>query len=358
MLHGADRPGLLPPMQTEPDGYALSTYGFTVWSDLHGNYTPVKHYGATLEQEDLEDALDYVLDQKETLGRYGANVIYKTRPSAGGLLVDFASTEDMERSLAATWAVTATVCVASLGLFVAVSFFLAQLAMRPLEKSWIQQKQFIADASHDLKTPLTVMLANNRILASHPECTVASQGQWLESNLQEGERMKSLIDRLLELAQAEDGRQALPLAPVDLSRLCQRIALQFEPVAFEKALSLRTNIQPEVQWTANEEALTRILHVLLDNAIKYSPTGQEIRLELIGRGSQGRLQVTNQAPPLDKTAREHIFQRFYRADTARREGGHGLGLCIARSLAEAMGLRLSLIRSDETGTTFELRKKR
>ena len=358
MLHGAEQPGLLPPLQTEPDGYALGTYGFTVWSDPKGNYTLIKHYGATLKEEDLEDALDHVLDREETMGRYGANVIYKTRPMAGGLLVAFASTEDMDRSLAATRAVTATVCLASLGVFVAISFFLAQLAMRPLEKSWSQQKQFIADASHDLKTPLTVMLANDRILASHPESTVASLQQWVDSNLQEGERMKGLIDRLLELARAEDGRQPLPLAPVDLSRLCQRIALQFEPVAFEKALSLRTMIQPEVTWIANEEALTRILHVLLDNALKYSPAGQEVLLELSGRGSQARLQITNQATPLDKTAREQIFQRFYRADAARREGGHGLGLCIARNLAETMGLRLSLVRSDQSGTTFELRKKR
>lgn len=141
--------------------------------------------------------------------------------------------------------------VAALAVFLVISLFFSRWALRPVARAWTQQRRFVADASHDLKTPLTVILANTSIALEHPERSVASQSQWLESTQHEAEAMQGLVGDLLTLAKmdeeeaaAQSGAARPALEEVDLSDVIEGEVLQFESVAFERGVKLESQVEP------------------------------------------------------------------------------------------------------------------
>lgn len=243
---------------------------------------------------------------------------------------------------------------ASLAAFFAISVFLSSLALRPAEKAWKQQKQFTADASHELKTPLTVILANLGILAAHPQETLSSQSQWLESTLTEALRMKKLVDDLLYLARSDDREQALPLCRISVSDVIQSAVLPFESVAFEHGLTLDSRIAPDLFLTGDAGQLERLTAILLDNACKYAAAGTSVTVSLTRDKGRCLLRVSNQGPVIPAADREHVFERFYRSDASRTRtaGGYGLGLAIAHSIVSLHRGSIQVEQSDETKTIF------
>lgn len=238
--------------------------------------------------------------------------------------------------------------------FFFVGLFLAWLALRPAEKAWQQQRQFVADASHELKTPLTVILANTGIVLSHPSDTIASQSKWLDYTQEEARQMKELVEDLLFLARSDDARLTVHPVSVDLSRLIQGCLLPFEPVAFEAGVTLEARIDPGLTLTGDESQLRRLVRILLDNAVKYAGREQAaVSVTLIRQQDKLRLSVHNTGDPIPPEHLPHLFERFYRADTARdrSQGGHGLGLAIAKSIAESHRGKIS-VTSTAAGTTF------
>lgn len=238
--------------------------------------------------------------------------------------------------------------------FFFISLFLASLAVRPVEKAWKQQRQFVADASHELKTPLTVILANTGIVLSHKENTVSSQAKWLEYTREEAARMKGLVDDLLFLAKSDDARRTTRPLEVSLSELALGCLLPFESVAFEAGVSLESAIAPGVSVLGDEGQLRRLVMILLDNAVKYAGSGGRAALTLVRQQDKVRLTVHNTGAPIPAEHLPHLFERFYRVDAARdrAQGGYGPGLAIAKSVAETHHGKITVSSSAGTGTCF------
>lgn len=215
----------------------------------------------------------------------------------------------------------------SLAGFLILAILLANWATRPVERAWEQQRQFVADASHELKTPLTVILTNAELLR---ETTGGEQEQYADSIVTMSGQMRGLVENMLQLARADSGQTADEREKLDWSALLEQTLLPFEPLYFEAGLTLESSIQPGVSLTGNAVQLGRVAEILLDNALKYASPGGRVCVTLESRGCQGRLRVASTGQTLTPNQCRDIFKRFYRLDPARRRNGsYGLGLAIA-----------------------------
>lgn len=324
--------------------------------------------GATVPEALLLKAVPDVVSSDESWGFLpDAGLYFAKRGEGPNLIVAFAdgSAADGWQSLAL--ALTA-VGLGALALLFLLNLVFSRWALRPVQQAWAQQQQFIADASHELKTPLTVILANNAILRQRGGDTIASQRQWIESTQVEAERMQGLVTDMLDLARpAPEGAQASegPAGIVDLSRLVEGEALTFEAVAFERELMWECAIDKGITVRGNATRLQRAVAVLLDNACKYTNAGGTVTVTLRAHASEAVLSVRNSGEPIDAADLPHLFDRFYRADKARTHnavdsendgaGGYGLGLAIARDIAQAHKGAIAITSTAQEGTTFTLR---
>ena len=235
--------------------------------------------------------------------------------------------------------------------FLGLSILLARWAVGPVDQAWRRQQQFVADASHELKTPLTVILANAELLAD-PGCT---GGERLAGNiLTVARQMRSLVERLLELARMDAGKGEAQ-EPVDLSQLVGDALLPFEPVFFEAGLTLESRVEAGIWVRGSGMQLAQAADILLDNARKYAAPGSAVSLRLERTGRWCLLRVATAGEPLTRQERQDVFKRFYRADPVRaREGGCGLGLSIAQSIAAAHRGRI-WAESGPAGNVFLIR---
>ena len=210
-----------------------------------------------------------------------------------------------------------------------LSWLLSGFVTRPVARTWQNQQQFLSDASHELKTPLTVILSSADLLktSAQPE-----QRQYVDNISVESRRMKALVEDMLTLSRTESGRAA-PFAPLDLSDLVTDAALRFEPVAFEAGHPLQYDIQNGASLSGDRQQLDQLLDILLDNAVKYAAKDAPIRLTLDISGKNAVLAVEDPGDPIPPDKLPHLFDRFYRVDDARTgAGGFGLGLAIAQQI--------------------------
>lgn len=240
----------------------------------------------------------------------------------------------------------------SLLLLAGASFLLSLRVTRPVERAWRQQRQFFSDASHELKTPLTVILSNAEMLETSdlPE----RESRWRDNILSESRQMKTLVEEMLALSRTEDAQRKPTVADVDLSDLSEDCALAFEPVAFEAGKPLSWDVTPALTVSGDGEKLRHLLSILLDNAAKYGAAGEGIVLSLRAERSQAILSVANGSGghPIPPEELPRLFERFYRADASRGEqSGFGLGLPIAQAIAKEHHGALRA-ESDEQATRF------
>lgn len=250
-----------------------------------------------------------------------------------------------------------SIVLGAMCIFYFISRKLAEIAIKPTENTWTQQKRFIQDASHDLKTPLTVIMANNEILLSHCDETVEEQKKWLESTKNEGEHMKELINQMLDLAKSESLATNINIENVNVSELTESVALQLEPIAYEKNVDIIMQIENDIVLKSNKTEYTRLLYILVDNAIKYAPSETSIIVTLSKTKKQTTLCVNNKGNPIPKEDIKYIFDRFYRSDSARIKGGFGLGLSIAKNIVVALNGEITVNSNDNDGTTFIVKFK-
>lgn len=239
----------------------------------------------------------------------------------------------------------------ALGLFLMLALLLSRWALKPVERAWQQQQRFISDASHELKTPLTVILANLDILESEQ-----GGNSWLSAARSEGLLMKKLIENLLFLAHADEARQPIRKQSLCLSDLADEMVLAFEALAYEKGLDLTSSIEPGLTAEGDPDLLRQLVSILLDNAVKYTPAGGSVQISL-GRGRDRlMLGVHNSKALIPREELSRLFDRFYRLDAARLkpEGGYGLGLSIAAEIARQHGGSIRASSDPEAGTSFVL----
>ncbi len=282
----------------------------------------------------LRDLVDTVFASPKRLGvieEYGLRYYRSDLPVSQCLVFS-----DMSSEKATLESLTRTcLLIGGLGflLFLGVSILLSRWAVRPVERAWKQQRQFVADASHELKTPLTVIMTSAE-LAQSPDYGREERQRFLEGILTMSRQMKGLIEEMLQLARADQADTQAAFAPVALSRLVSDALLPFEPVFFEAGLALEADVAEDIQVSGNAAQLRQVVEILLDNARKYSRAGGSTQVSL-SRPRRGRclLTVANQGEPLSDQALQNIFKRFYRADPARsRTGSFGLGLAIAETI--------------------------
>lgn len=220
--------------------------------------------------------------------------------------------------------------------FLLISLLLARWAVKPVEKAWDQQRQFVADASHELKTPLTVITTNAELL-QNSSCSEEDRAQFSDNILTMSHQMRGLTESLLELARVDNGSVNMSFADVDLSKLIESALLPFEAVFFEKGLLFSSQVQEGIRAKVSESHIRQLVDILLDNAQKYSYAGTEVRLILQKTTrSDCVLSVANSGDPISKEDLKNIFKRFYRVDSARSMNhSYGLGLAIAQTVVHA-----------------------
>ena len=326
--------------------------------DKDGEIISVTENNASIDGETLGDCAEIIVKENKkggVISKYGLMYERSDKPSGSGqetTRVIIADNSAVFSKLRGTVVICAVLFVVSMGVIFLISFLLSGLAVRPVRESWEKQKRFVADASHELKTPLTVILANNNIMLSHsPD---AEQRKWLESTGEEADHMKKLIDQMLFLAKNDAGDGTAEKTEVDLSDTVEGVSLNFEPVAFEKGVMIDARITPGITVCGNSLQLSQLAHILIDNAVKYARSDSTVEIVLQKKNNSVEFSVHNFGTPISKEDLPHIFDRFYRAEKSRTTKGYGLGLAIAKEITANHGGKITAESSEEKGTTFRV----
>lgn len=216
--------------------------------------------------------------------------------------------------------------------------------IRPIAESYEKQKRFITDAGHEMRTPLTVISANADLL----EMELGEQ-ECLSDIRQQTDRLKSLTNDLVMLARMEESGESTAMIDFPASEIVLEAAHSFNAVALRQNIDFICNVQPLLTLKGDAKAIQKLVSVLLDNAMKYSPSGKTVELEMVKQNKSVRLSVTNSvATEIDTESLCHVFDRFYRADESRNSetGGHGIGLSVAKAIVTAHGGKIQASSPD------------
>ena len=288
------------------------------------------------DKEYLQELLQVTFDTHTSSGVLkDYNLRFSLRELPMGRLIVFADMTSEQSTLQNMMQTFFIVGSAAFLVFLIISIVLARWAVKPVDRAWQQQKQFVADASHELKTPLTVIQTSAELLHA-PDCPEADREPLSGSILTMSSQMRGLVENLLDLARIDNGSVKEECSIVSFSDIVSDAAMMFEPVFFEKGLPLRYEIEPDIRVNGISAHLKQLIGILMDNAGKYASPGGETFVKL-SRGTHKRclLEVSDQGEPLSQEDLKNIFKRFYRADKARAMNhSYGLGLSIAQSIAE------------------------
>lgn len=327
---------------------------YTVELSSSGTVTRIFSLGNEESTFDAEAAADEILRKysKDTLmvenlyaGKYSFN--YKMDNSI--IIINDASIAKKLRTL----------LVESLAIFIVIELLLIFISRlltgwitKPAKEALERQKEFIADASHELKTPLAVIMASSDELVADE-----SSGKYIENIKYESDRMNRLISGLLDLSKLEEDVSKESYKEENLSKIVEKTALVFEAVAFEQGITIETDIEDGITLNCSKDEIEKLVSTLLDNAIKHSDKDTAVSIRLSKSKSLVNIQITNKGEPIAPGDEEKIFERFYRADKSRSrsENRYGLGLAIAKRIVINHGGSIKAASDEKTGTTtFEV----
>ena len=289
------------------------------------------------------------------------HVAWMKRQTDSGFTLALCDTTSRDGAIARQLGMDVAIFVGAMAALAVVVRILSQWALSPVERAWDQQRRFISDASHELKTPLAVICANSQILQRDASIPKGSR-RWVESTADEADHMKGLVEDLLTLARADEAaagttEDALRHDEVDLSSVVDEAALEFDAVAFERGCSIDSEVAGDIVVRGDADQLGRVVRTLLDNATKYAERNSLVRVRLTQANGHAQLTVANRGPMIKPEDLGHLFDRFYRTDKARSRqetGGYGLGLAIAKSTVEAHGGKIWATSDAAEGTCFHV----
>ncbi|XOI99205.1 sensor histidine kinase [Paenibacillus polymyxa] len=299
-------------------------------------------------------------DSERQTGQFaldGTDWAYVVDPSGDGhmiVFIDVTAQQGILTNLIYTFAVVGLIMLIVIYF---LSRYFANRSIAPVREAFEKQKQFIGDASHELKTPLAIINTNADVLLANQEDTIANQAKWLHYIKSETERMTGLTNDLLYLTQMDDSRSTMIHAKFNMSDAVESIILPMEAVIFEKNISLDYNIEPNLTVHGSSEQIKQVILILLDNAVKYSGPKGAVNVTLQKQNNDVMLAVSNTGEGIAPEHLDRIFDRFYRTDSsrARKHGGHGLGLAIARSIVDQHKGELYARSVVGEGATFYVR---
>ena len=322
---------------------------YTIWLNEDGSVAEWTSDRQELySDEQIEQLAAQIWSGGQTRGCVGSQFYQmQSRPNGAMLVVIDARSEmaNIRTLLMETVAVTALAFLAlALG-----AVLLIRRMIRPVEDAFTRQRQFVWDASHELKTPLAVISANADVLAGE-----IGENEYLGYIRSEVTRTNHLVENLLTLARMDKASQNVQMARFDLSRALLSVALPFESTVFEAGKRLEMDIPEGIVCRGNEEMVKQLVVILLSNALKYSDDGGVIRLSLAAKGNRRVVVVHNTGEPIPKEAQEHIFDRFYRVDAShnREKQGNGLGLAIAQQIVQQHRGKITVDNAPDRGTAF------
>jgi len=306
--------------------------------DAVGNIASVRgnYYSASDSGVELSGLAEVSMAQdadRGTLNDFGLRYVRRATPT--GVRIAFSDVTGDQTTMRGLIHTCLRIGLIALIVFFLISLLLARWAVKPVERAWAQQKQFVADASHELKTPLTVIMTDADLLHV-PDCSEQDRTQLSGSILTMSEQMRGLVENLLELARIDSGNAKGTHQPLSWSDTVSDAAMTFEPVFFESGLPFRYEIEPDIFVNGDASHLRQIAEILLDNANKYASPGGEtlLRLKRLPH-KRGVLEVRNQGEAIGEDDLKNLFKRFYRADKVRAMNhSYGLGLSIAQSIAQ------------------------
>lgn len=309
-----------PIRQNEEQGF----YDFTIQNSKiirtndNSNNEIIKQYAIKLSKGNSENGI---------IGNY----IYRVKKDKGRTSVTLMENENVVKHIKMIFIFTVVACFLSLIIIYIVARKISNFIVQPVQETFEKQKQFISDASHELKTPLAVIEANTDVLQNE-----FKNNKWLNYIQNEIESMNKLINELLLLAKTENVDEAKYYNELDISNETKIIVSMFESMAYEKNVVLKTNIQERITINGNKEDFEHLISTLLDNAIKHTRSSEEVIIVLQKDKNNMILQIKNMGEPIPESEREKIFERFYRIDKSRsrKEKRYGLGLAIAKATVE------------------------
>ncbi|MCU6710520.1 HAMP domain-containing histidine kinase [Paenibacillus sp. J5C_2022] len=340
---GRKEPHDIPPENLAPMPKALPVF-FVLTTDQEWNLVEISS-PFQLDDDVYSSALQAAADGNNERGQFGHDGVdwaYLVRPIPDGYMLVYRDATAQQKIVTNLIYTVVAVGVAMLVVIYFLSRFFASRSIAPVKEAFDKQKQFIADASHELKTPLTIIRTNTDVLLANREDTIANQAKWLNYIQLETERMGKLTSDLLYLTEMDDSRTAMMLSNFNMSEAAESILLTMEAVLFEKRIALQYDIAPGCMVYGNSEQIKQVILILLDNAVKYTSSGGSMAITLKKQHHDTVLSVMNTGEGIAPEHLHRIFDRFYRTDSSRsrQQGGYGLGLAIAKSIVEQHGGKL------------------
>lgn len=338
--------------------------------DGEGNAAVLSNELHSIDDDTALSLITFIEDGSSSgiLRAYHLRYVSGKHSPGGSVKYAFADTYAEENALRSQLMHSLVIGTVALVILFLVSLWLSDWAIRPAEDAWKLQQQFVADASHELKTPLTVILSNISLtLQASSNFDDGSKNRYLFRIRDESNRMKDLVESLLFLAQSDAGQVRSEHRNFDFSTLIRSAVLSFEPVAFESGKEIVFEAAEFVRLCGDEEKIRRLVQILLDNACKYGKKDSVIHVNLsladcskhsgtscrISAKKEAHLTVTSEGTPLSEYDIQHIFLRFYRTDPSRNQvSGYGLGLSIARNIVSEHGGKISAISDGICKNTF------
>lgn len=333
-------------MSPSPSNYNLSV---SVKLDSNNEILDIISFNdSDKNTKDLTELLNKVLKKSSDFG-YVSSFYYLMKEKDYGkiiVLMDRSIEDNLSQRLFFT---SLSIGGASLIVLFFVSLFLSRLIVKPVEESFNKQKQFISDASHELKTPLSVISVNVDVLENE-----IGSNKWLTYIKSESVRMSGLVNQLLSIARMDDTKRTLNITKFNLSEAIYQILLPFESTAFEQHKTYSYDIEDSIQYLGELESIKQMAAILIDNAIKNTDPNGIIHVTLKNQASKIHFEVYNTGKGIDPSEKEKIFERFYCSDysRSRESGGYGLGLAIAKSILEAHHGKISVQSKKEEWAKF------
>lgn len=306
-----------------------------------------------------DDAAEIILKAISTAdGKFEYNdchFVVANRQYTNGTLYALIDRTSYHKQLANT-AIMVTLLYCCSVVFVALLALLSSARLLfPVASAMTKQRDLIANASHELKTPLTIIATNLSVIKSEPDSTVKDNEKWISSISTQLVRMRDLVNSMLELSKLEQSE--LQKQDVNFSEIVEGACLEFEATCFEKDVKLLTDVQPDLHVYGESKSLERLVVILLDNAIKYSGDNGKVGVRLFVDSKRIHLSVMNTGECISKEDAKHVFDRFYRTDGARQNKDNqsfGLGLSIASATVKAHCGEIDCHGIEGKGTVFDV----
>lgn len=321
---------------------------FIVYIDTAGKITDVRG----TDDYTVESCKPIIesIDKKSSYDGFYNSLQYVKRDYLGGSIVVLSDRQSDIDMMQTMFFVSLGVFILMEGIAFIVTKILTKRAMHPMQISYEKQQQFISDAGHELKTPLTVISANADILADE-----IGENKWLSYIKSQTERMRILVQEMLDLTKITNSDNHIAASRFNISSLVENVALPFECQAFEQNKTFNIDLEPNVEFFGNTERIRRMVGIFIDNAFKYSNENGTIKIQLKIENNKKVLKIYNTGIGIKHGEEEKIFERFYRSDNSRSmQGGYGLGLAIAKSIADQNNIKIQVQTEPGEWISFNL----